>query len=256
MERLFGRTTSHSLAIYDKFKPEYSSVEHIDAINRCDLVFISVPTPINQDGQGCDVSAVEDCVAWVQPPMCIRSTIIVGTTDRLSAQTGKALCFSPEYLGESSFHLWPEDGVCGFMIVGGPDQLIDLVIEAYKPAVASPTQFYRTTALTAELCKYMENCFLATKVAFVNQFYDIATTFNVDYAELKELWLADPRIGQSHTTVTEERGFRGRCLPKDLLAMIAAMKPHGGALLLEAIQTYNAGVCAIADEGSSILSEH
>ncbi len=247
MERLFRRTTSHSLAIYDRFKTEYGSAANREAINRCDLVFISVPTPMKQDGHGCDVSAVEECVSWIEAPMCIRSTIAVGTTDRLSAETGKALCFSPEYLGESSFHLWPEDGACGFLIVGGPDSLVNLVVEAYKPVLASETRFYPTTALTAELCKYMENCFLATKVAFVNQFYDIASAFNVNYEELRHLWLADPRIGDSHTFVTEERGFRGRCLPKDLDAMIATMKPYGGAPLLEAVETYNAGVCTAAD---------
>jgi UDPglucose 6-dehydrogenase len=191
---------------------------------------------------------VEECVGWIEAPMCLRSTVVAGTCDRLSAETGKALAFSPEYLGESSSHPWPEDAMCGFLIVGGPDRLIDLVEQAYRPAMRDGTRFYRTTALTAEICKYMENCFLATKVAFVNQFYDIAKTFDVDYGELRKLWLADPRVGESHTWVTEERGFRGRCLPKDISAMISAMQPYGGAPLLEAVRAYNAAVCAAADE--------
>jgi UDPglucose 6-dehydrogenase len=247
MERLFTRTTDHSLAIYDKFKPECNSAEHMDAINRCDLGFISVPTPASPNGLGCDLSAVEECVSWILAPMCIRSTIIPGTCDRLSAGTGKALSFSPEYLGESSAHPWPEDAMCGFMIAGGPDHLLDLVEQAYRPAVREGTQFLRTTALTAEICKYMENCFLATKVAFVNQFYDIANAFHVDYLELRKLWLADPRIGESHTSVMDERGFRGRCLPKDISAMISAMQLHGGAPLLEAVRSYNDAICAAAD---------
>ena len=106
--------------------------------------------------------------------------------------------------------------MCGFLIAGGPPCLLDLVERAYRPVVKDDTNFLRTTALAAELCKYMENCFLATKVAFVNQFYDIAKAFHVDYSELRNLWLTDPRIGESHTLVTDERGFRGRCLPKDL----------------------------------------
>jgi UDPglucose 6-dehydrogenase len=93
----------------------------------------------------------------------------------------------------------------------------------------------------------MENCFLATKVAFVNQFFDIASAFDVDYLELRKLWLADPRVGESHTSVTEERGFRGRCLPKDISAMISGMQAHGGAPLLEAVRSYNDAVCAAAD---------
>jgi len=85
----------------------------------------------------------------------------------------------------------------------------------------------------------MENCFLATKVAFVNQFYDVASSLNIDFAELRELWLADPRIGRSHTMVTDERGFGGACLPKDMKAIVAAVNRFGGAPLLEAVIEYN-----------------
>jgi UDP-glucose 6-dehydrogenase len=97
----------------------------------------------------------------------------------------------------------------------------------------------------------MENCFLATKVAFVNQFFDIAAALNVNFSELRELWLADPRVGSSHSSVTAERGFRGRCLPKDVSAMVAAMKPHGGALLMEAVMQYNTRLCESADRAKS-----
>ena len=247
MERLFKRTGQHSLAIYDKFKPACNTAEHLAAINRCDLVFVSVPTPARFNGLGCDLCAVEECIQWITAPICIRSTIPPGTCDRLSAATGKPLAFSPEYLGESIAHPWPEDAMCGFLIAGGPPCLLDLVERAYRPVVKDDTNFLRTTALAAELCKYMENCFLATKVAFVNQFYDIAKAFHVDYSELRNLWLTDPRIGESHTLVTDERGFRGRCLPKDLSAMIAAMQPHGGAPLLEAVRSYNDALCAATD---------
>jgi UDPglucose 6-dehydrogenase len=93
----------------------------------------------------------------------------------------------------------------------------------------------------------MENSFLATKVAFVNQFYDLAKAFNVNYHELRELWLADERIGRSHTIVTEERGYRGRCLPKDVAALISAARNVGGAPLLEAVDSYNDEVCRRVD---------
>jgi UDP-glucose 6-dehydrogenase len=94
----------------------------------------------------------------------------------------------------------------------------------------------------------MENAFLATKVAFVNQFYDLAQAFGVSFNELREIWLADERIGRSHTIVTEERGYRGRCLPKDMAAIIHEARKYGGAPLLEAIDRYNDEVCRRADE--------
>jgi hypothetical protein len=56
-------------------------------------------TPTAADGFSCDLSAVEECADWITPPFGIRSTVIPGTVDRLAAHTGKAIAFSPEYLG-------------------------------------------------------------------------------------------------------------------------------------------------------------
>jgi UDP-glucose 6-dehydrogenase len=74
----------------------------------------------------------------------------------------------------------------------------------------------------------MENSFLATKVIFCNEFADIAAAFGVDYNELRELWLADYRIGRSHTDVyPNKRGFSGKCLPKDTSALVHSSEKAG-----------------------------
>jgi UDPglucose 6-dehydrogenase len=246
--RVFASHPKHEVRIYDKFQALHCSAECKILVNHSDLVFVCVPTPTAADGISCDVSAVEECLSWLTPPVCIRSTVVPGTVDRLAAMTGKAISFSPEYLGGHSGHPWQEEGACGFLIVGGPPTLCDLVVAAYADFPGTALRFYQTTALTAELCKYMENCFLATKVAFVNQFYDIAAAFDVDFSELKELWLLDPRIGTSHASVTRERGFRGQCLPKDISALVAAMRLRGGAPLLEAVLRYNSDLCRNSDQ--------
>jgi UDP-glucose 6-dehydrogenase len=76
----------------------------------------------------------------------------------------------------------------------------------------------------------MENCFLALKVTFCNEFFDIAEQFGVDYNELRELWLLDPRIGRSHTFVMpDDRGFGGKCLPKDVSALVQSACAAGYA---------------------------
>jgi UDP-glucose 6-dehydrogenase len=86
----------------------------------------------------------------------------------------------------------------------------------------------QTDARTAELTKYMENAFLAMKVAFCNEFYDLAGSIGVDYNELRELWLLDQRVGRSHTWVhPDDRGFGGECLPKDLEALLRAVEEAG-----------------------------
>lgn len=243
MARLFARHSGHQVSIYDKFQQPYTGEERKAAINRCDLVFVAVPTPTRSDGLSCDLTAIEECLEWITPPICIRSTIVPGTVDRLTALTGLAVAFSPEYLGEHPSHPWHEEAACGFMIVGGPMHICELITSAYACIPNVKLTYHYTSSRTAELCKYMENCFLATKVAFVNQFYDIAKALDVDFQELRCLWLLDPRVGLSHSVVTSERGFGGRCLPKDLAAIIALMNSKGGAPLLRAVMEYNAELC-------------
>jgi len=239
--------------VYDKWLPGLNDEASKAAIQTCDLVFVAVPTPESPDGS-CDVSAVEEVVSWVTPPMCLKSTVPPGTVNHLVKVTGKTICFSPEYVGETKWHPWKGIESHGFVIVGGEKALCDLVVRTYQEYLGPLVHYYTTDATTAELCKYMENTFLAAKVAFVNQFYDLAQAFGVNFNELRELWLADERIGRSHTIVTEERGYRGRCLPKDMAAIIHAAKQVGGAPLLEAIDRYNGEVCRRADEAQGEIA--
>ncbi len=250
LAKLFGKETSdQNLWIYDKGLAGFNSAKYRGGIQTCDLVFVAVPTPEGADG-ACDVSAIEEVVSWVRPPMCLKSTVPPGTVDRLTATTGKSICFSPEYVGETKWHPWKGIETHGFVIVGGEKSACDLAIRAYQQFLGPLVHYYITDAKTAELCKYMENAFLATKVAFVNQFYDLACAYGVNFNELREIWLADERIGRSHTIVMEERGYRGRCLPKDMAAIIHEAKEMGGAPLLEAVDRYNDEVCRSADEKS------
>lgn len=245
---LFGAEAGNpDLRIYDKGLTGMNDPQSKAAIQACDLVFVSVPTPEGTDGK-CDVSSVEEVVSWVMAPVCIKSTVPPGTVDRLIAASGKRICFSPEYVGETRWHPWKGIESHGFIIVGGERALCDSVVGVYQHYLGPLVRYFITDAKTAELCKYMENAFLATKVAFVNQFFDLAQAYGVDFNVLRELWLADERIGRSHTLVTEERGYRGRCLPKDMAAVIQEARRFGGAPLLEAVDRYNDEVCRRADE--------
>jgi UDPglucose 6-dehydrogenase len=229
--------SSNTIVVYDKFQEPFKGRHQQQEINTCDLVFVCVPTPSRKDGT-CDTSAVDECVGWITCPICIKSTVIPGTVERLS-NGNRQIAFSPEYIGQEPQHPWKAIASCGFAIVGGPPQVRELVTKALRSCLTPQALIHETNSRTAELCKYMENCFLATKVAFVNQFFEIAGVLGVDFPELRELWLNDPRIGASHTLVAEDRGFGGACLPKDLDALIGAMTPFGGAPLLEAVATYN-----------------
>lgn len=204
-----------------------------------DLGFICVPTPQGDDGS-CDVSIVAAAFRrwhWLAPKWCIKSTIEVGTTEGF----GDAVCFSPEYYGETIGH--PLAGVARdpFIILGGPKPVTAAFAEAWSLVTNSYARIIQTTARAAELCKLMENSWIATKVSFCNQFYDLAKLARVDYNELRELWLLDPRVGRSHTYVyPNNRGFGGKCIPKDTANLCAWAREQGHpAELMESIRDYN-----------------
>ncbi|MGH9534497.1 MAG: hypothetical protein ACRD2E_06535 [Terriglobales bacterium] len=236
LAELFGGP--QRLAIYDKFQHGYDTAAHRAAVDEQELVFVAVPTPEGGDGSA-DISQVAEVAGWVRAPVCIKSTVPPGTTELLSRKYSKGMCFSPEYVGETPWHPLKTVETHGFVLIGGPHEAAQRVLQAYQERLGPAPRYYLTTARTAEMVKYMENCFLATKVAFANQFYDLARGLGIDFTELRELWLQDTRIGRSHTLVTAERGFGGRCLPKDLAAMVALGRRLGGAPLLEAVQHYN-----------------
>jgi UDPglucose 6-dehydrogenase len=236
--RAFARSSEIELHVYDKFKEPYASPQRLAALNACDVVFVTVPTPYDKKRRRCDVSAVEEIVAHLTVPVCIKSTVPPGTTARLAA-TGKHLAFSPEFMGESASHRWPEIYSCGFAIFGGDAAACAAARRAYELSVPFELRYVETSAALAELCKYMLNGFLATKVSYMNQFYDIATEAGLDFEELRALFLLDPRVGESHTAVTRERGFGGKCFPKDLSAIIAWASPRTDTTLLRAIADYN-----------------
>jgi UDPglucose 6-dehydrogenase len=210
-------------------------------INACEVVFICVPTPVRADGS-CDTSIVEQCVEWITAPLIVlRSTVAPGTTERLRKETGKRIIFQPEYIGETAAHPLADASKHDFLILGGPIEDTSPVADLYKRVYHAHLRFYFTDSRTAEVAKYMENSFYAVKVTFCNEFFDIARAHGVDYNELREVWLADPRISRDHTFVyPDNRGFSGKCLPKDVSAILRSSAEHGFAPpLLKAVMDIN-----------------
>ncbi|MEA2719826.1 MAG: UDPglucose 6-dehydrogenase [Candidatus Eremiobacteraeota bacterium] len=243
LARFFERPGRHDVAVYDAFLEPYASAERLAAVDACDIAFVAVPTPFDPRSGSCDVSAVRDVVVRLDVPLCIKSTVPPGTTDALVRETGKRIGFSPEYLGESESHPWREADDCGFLVVAGDATVRALVRSAYASSSASELRYLEAAdARAAELAKYMENCYLATKVAFVNQFADLAAQAHVDFDEVRSIFLLDPRVGESHTRVTADRGFGGRCLPKDLAALVSWSGGPSHAPLIQAVLDYNASV--------------
>lgn len=206
---------------------------------KSDLFVICVPTPQAKDGS-CDTSAIDETLAKLNRPeyddlILIKSTVPPSFTQKY-IDRGYKVAFSPEYLGESAYvtHHWkgyPDPTnlkTHEFQIFGGDISVTTKIIPFFRSIMGPETRYWQTDATTAELAKYMENCFFATKVTFCNEFYEIAKRFGVDYNELRELWLQDGRINRNHTVVFEEkRGYGGKCYPKDMAAIIMAAREVG-----------------------------
>lgn len=210
--------------IYDEPK----GVGTKENVNACDVAFVCVPTPQKEDGS-CDTSIVEDVLSWLTTDViCIRSTVPVGFTDKMVEKYHKKICFQPEYYGETTNHPFAHLQYRNWITLGGDSDVVSKVVQAYQMVYTSDVMINIVSAKTAETAKYMENCFLALKVIFCNEFYDFAKAVGVDYNQLRETWLLDPRIGRSHSFVyPTNRGFGGSCLPKDTSAFVKQCEENG-----------------------------
>jgi UDPglucose 6-dehydrogenase len=214
-------------------KVKYASKEEM---NECDLGIIAVPTPMNSDGS-VNLSHVENVLIWLNTPLIlIKSTIPPGTTEMFVEKFSKNIAFSPEYMGESSYVTPWWNGILDpkdmkkhhFQILGGKRETTSQILQFFKKVFGPMPQLIQTDSRTAELTKYMENSWGATKVMFCNEFARIAEAFGVDYDELRELGLLDGRIHRMHTAVfKDKRGFNGKCLPKDINGIIKASEDVG-----------------------------
>ena len=203
-----------------------------------DVAFICVPTPCKGAGE-CDTSIVEQAISQVNARIyCIRSTVPPGTCRELALITEKHIVFMPEYYGHSHH---ANDCDYGFITLAGEKEDTSIVANLYERIFTGRLRIFQTTFETAELCKYMENCFLGLKVTFCNEFYRIAQKLGVNYDELRELFIADPRIGRSHTFVyIDQPYYESKCLDKDIPALIEFSKAIGApAKLMQAVKETN-----------------
>lgn len=182
-------------------------------------VIVCVSTPPHENG-ACNVNNVAEVVGLTpeQVPVLIRSTISVEGWQALrELYPNHKLAFAPEFLRAASA---TEDFVnTRHVYMGGDD--IGFWHALFR--VAFNDQNFTTQAATVEeliLAKYFRNSFLATKVAFFNQVYDLCNATGVNYELVRHLVAEDARIGGSHTHVTEQRGYGGHCFPKDMAAIV------------------------------------
>lgn len=193
----------------------------IEKVNQADVIFICVPTPFTKD-KGFDLSYVENAISKIQGEkiVVIKSTVLPGTTENLQKKYPQhRFLFNPEFLTELTADQdmqYPDRQIIGYTKKSyniAADILQILPLAPYEKIMP---------ATEAEMVKYFGNTWFSTKVVFANQMYDLCQKLGINYDNVMEAAAADKRVGRSHLVVWHKgyRGYGGKCLPKDIRALI------------------------------------
>lgn len=243
--------SNQEIHIYDKYKPSEPLKE---VVEKSDYIFICLPTPIKSDESGIDLSIIEEGIRKIVPLtktsdkiIIIKSTVIPDTTKGFIKKYPQSLfCFNPEFLTEAAFL---QDFInTDRIIIGTENDLVFRRVSSLYQRIMPKIKIFHTDPTTAEMVKYMANCFLATKVIFANEVSEICQKLGIKYEEVKEMVVADRRIYDSHLNITTFRGFGGKCFPKDLLALRALAKKLGvDTQILDAVWKKNLKIRKVRD---------
>jgi len=216
--------------VYDK-NPNKSTHTLEEVIIESDIIFLSVPTPSNQDGtMNVDiVDSVLNDINTINSTMddevgiiLLRSTVTPGTTSNLQKKyPNLRIVFNPEFLTERSAN-FDFINQSRFILGGSSDDVIE-VSELFRERFGSSLSIIETNYETAELIKYMTNTFFATKISFLNDMKLLADKCGVIWEDAVEGFVRDGRVGHSHLNVPGHDGkfgFGGSCFPKDIQALI------------------------------------
>jgi len=109
-------------------------------------------------------------------------------------------------------------------VFGGINADTDAVEKLYlEHSDCAECPVYKTDLVTASMVKYCINSFLATKVTFMNEMYDVLKAAKgTDWNTFTKIIGNDSRIGDTHMKVPGndgQRGYAGSCFPKDTSAL-------------------------------------
>ena len=200
-----------------------------DLIEKVDVTFLCLPTPMKKSGK-CDLSIVENCLAQVDMLVkslnkkdfivVIKSTIPPGTTERLNKSNENInVIFNPEFLTEANAI---EDYKNQNRIIVGGDRPWTSTVKTIFVKAFPQVPIIKTSSTIAEMVKYVTNTFLATKISFANEMFQICQGLDIDFDKVIEYSKYDGRLGNSHWSVPGhdgDFGYGGHCFPKDIAAL-------------------------------------
>ncbi|MXR53007.1 nucleotide sugar dehydrogenase [Halovenus sp. WSH3] len=240
-----------------------------DAIRETDLTMLALPTPNEPDGS-IDLSAMKAGMESIGEALrekdgyhlvVVKSTVVPGTTDTelrpiLESASGKTdgddigLAVNPEFLREGSAvddFMQPDKIVLG---TDGDERALDLLARLYEPIVADwDIPVVETGRSEAEMIKYANNAFLASKVSLINDLGNICKEFGVDSYEVADAIGMDDRI--SERFLRSGVGWGGSCLTGDQQILL---RDDDGTHLLELATFFDRYVTTDSLSDVSVLS--
>lgn len=220
----FAFSPTAEVRIYDT--DPLKATHDIEDTCQSDFVFVCVPTPMKKDGSQ-DISYIEKVFESVPPgPIyIIKSTVLPGTTQTLSEKYNNLdIVFSPEFLTERTAKL--DMLTQARVIFGGKKRLCNKVKKLFEQRFMK-RNYIITDPTTAELIKYMNNTFFATKVSIINEFKRLSDALGTNWEDAMDGFTSDNRVGDSHLHVPGpdgKHGYGGTCFPKDVNALITLGK--------------------------------
>lgn len=242
----------HKVYPYDKYKQPYNSEECLDnLVNNAEVIFVSVPTPMKVSGE-IDYTYIYDALDILnmvfeknnrdkkEALIVIRSTAVSGTTDKFAQEYGFHFAFNPEFLTERRALKDMEN--TRHIVLGVEDKESEKkLLDVYK-SLFPGAKYIIVNRKTAEMIKYATNAMLASQVAVANELYQICSSLGIDYKIVKEAMLYHENMGSNISVPGPDGdlGFGGKCLPKDINALIYLAREKGcRPYLLESVWALN-----------------
>jgi UDPglucose 6-dehydrogenase len=219
-----------------------------DSVKDSQVVFLAVGTPSSDDGQAnlkYLYAAAESAINEINDEaiIVIKSTVPVGTSEELKkflkGKTNKKFYVvnNPEFLKEGAAiddFMRPDRVVIG----SDSDVAFKVMDDVYAPLVRQGNPLYKMSNVSAEMTKYAANCFLATKISFINEIARLCDRTGADINEVRDGIKSDERIG--HHFLYPGPGYGGSCFPKDVKALLHTARTHDSPLeLVEAAEKVN-----------------
>lgn len=198
------------------------STNNLEETLNQEFIFVCLPTPMDENGVQ-DLTILNNFFSNIKKNnsiFIIKSTILPGTTKKLISQYNLNIIFSPEFLTERTAKL--DMLTQARIIFGGDNKLTERVKELFEERFTN-RHYILTDSTTAEMVKYMNNTFFATKISLMNEYYRLSKKLGVDWETAKHGFISDGRIADSHLHIPGpdgKVGFGGTCFPKDINALI------------------------------------